>query len=141
MAQPASRDVPVISLSNAAGLRKKLAAFHHNNSKQIIMNAELVKLALEKVANPHLLINIISQRVRQLGYNNGVISRPMVTEVANQGLADVALREVIEEKLGWTIPEIVPLTRPTGKKRPARPTSLKSGSLGNRSAVASGERF
>lgn len=115
--------------------------FHHNNDHQIIMNAELVKQALEKVGNAHVLINIISQRVRQLGYNSGAISRPMVTETANLGLADIALREVIEDKLGWDVPEFVALTRPLSKKRHPRHVGLKSGSLGNRSAVASGERF
>ena len=98
------------------------------------MNAELIKQALEKVGDAHMLINIISQRVRQLGYNGGAISRPMVTETANLDLADIALREVIEEKLGWVVPEIVALTRPVSKKRHARHTGLKSGSLGNRSA-------
>ncbi len=98
------------------------------------MNAELIKLALEKVGNAHMLINIISQRVRQLGYNSGAISRPMVAETANLGLADIALREVIEEKIGWIVPEIVALTRPVSKKRHPRHNGLKSGSLGNRSA-------
>lgn len=117
----------------------KAAAFHHNSPNR--MNAEFVKLALEKVGNAHMLINIISQRVRQLGYNNGAISRPMVTETANLGLADIALREVIEDKLGWDIPEIVALTRPVSKKRHPRPVGLRSGSLGHRSAVAVEEKF
>lgn len=98
------------------------------------MNAELVKQALEKVGNAHMLINIVSQRVRQLGYNSGAISRPMVAGWENLGLADIALREVIEEKLGWVVPEIIALTRPVSKKRHPRPNGLKSGSLGNRSA-------
>lgn len=98
------------------------------------MNAELVKRALEKVGNPHVLINIISQRVRQLEYNNGAISRPMVAETANLGLADIALREVIEEKLGWDVPEIVALTRPVSKKRQSRQAGLKAGPSGNRSS-------
>lgn len=105
------------------------------------MNAELVKQALEKVGNAHVLINIISQRVRQLGYNSGAISRPMVTGWENLGLADIALREVIEDKLGWNIPEIVALTRPVSKKRQPRHVGLRSGSLGHRSAVAVEEKF
>lgn len=96
------------------------------------MNSELLKQALEKVGNAHLLINIISQRVRQLGYNGGAISRPMVTGTANLGLADIALREVIEEKLGWDIPEIIPLMRPVSKKRHGRHTSPRSLPGGNR---------
>lgn len=98
------------------------------------MNAELIKQALEKVGNAHVLINIISQRVRQLERHGGAISRPMVTGWENLGLADIALREVIEEKLGWDVPEVVALTRPVSKKRNPRHTALKTGSLGNRSA-------
>jgi DNA-directed RNA polymerase subunit K/omega len=30
------------------------------------MNVELTRKALEKVGNPHVLVNIISRRVRQL---------------------------------------------------------------------------
>jgi|SRR6478736_10021314 DNA-directed RNA polymerase subunit K/omega len=96
------------------------------------MNSELVKQALEKVGNAYVLINIISQRVRQLGYNSGAISRPLVVETANLGLADIALREVIEEKIGWEVPEFVALTRPVSKKRHPHHAGLKSGSLGNR---------
>ena len=81
------------------------------------MNAELVKKALEKVGNTNVLINVVSQRVRQLSYGSGGISRPMVAETANLGLADIELREIIEEKIGWDIPEIVELTRPVAKKR------------------------
>jgi hypothetical protein len=38
-------------------------------------------------------------------------------DVGNLGLADIALREIIEGKMGWEVPEIVVLTRPTGKNR------------------------
>ncbi len=81
------------------------------------MNAELVKKALDKVGNANVLINIVSQRVRQLSYGSGGLSRPLVAETARLGLADIALLEIIEEKIGWDIPEIVELTRPIAKKR------------------------
>ena len=97
------------------------------------MNSELSKLALEKVGNVHVLINIISQRVRQLGCAGGAISRPMVAETASLGLADIALREVIEEKLGWVVPEFVALTRPVSKKRHPRHGGPKVLPGGNRS--------
>ena len=44
----------------------------------------------------------------------------MVAEVANLGLADIALCEIIEEKMGWELPELPELTRPVGKKRKRR---------------------
>jgi DNA-directed RNA polymerase subunit omega len=81
------------------------------------MNADLVKQALEKVLNPNVLINLVSRRVRQLSFGGGGRSRPLVAGVANLGAADIALTEIIEGKMGWEIPEFVPLVRPTGKGR------------------------
>jgi DNA-directed RNA polymerase subunit omega len=81
------------------------------------MNALFVKQALEKVPNPQVLVNMISRRVRQLNSGGGGACRPMVADVANQGAADIALREIIEDKMGFDIPEIVELTRPTGRNR------------------------
>lgn len=82
------------------------------------MNSTLVSQALEKVPNAQVLINLISRRVRQL--NSYGASRPLVANVANLSAADIALREIIEDKMGFEMPEWVPLTRPTGRngKRP-----------------------
>ena len=76
------------------------------------MNPELLRSALEKVGNPNILVNLVSRRVRQL--NNG--GRPLVKDTGILGVADIALREIVEEKMGWEIPEIVPLKRPERKK-------------------------
>lgn len=81
------------------------------------MNANLVKQALETVVNPHVLINMVSQRVRQLNSGNGGMCRPLVEGHANDSVADTALREIIEEKMGFEMPEVLALTRPTGKNR------------------------
>jgi DNA-directed RNA polymerase subunit omega len=81
------------------------------------MNAELVKKALEKVGNPNTLVNLVSRRVRQLTYGGGGISRPLVLDTGNLGMADIALREIIEDKMGWEMPEIVKLVRPAPRKR------------------------
>jgi DNA-directed RNA polymerase subunit omega len=81
------------------------------------MNAELVKKALEIVLDPHILVTLISRRVRQLNSGGGSVSRPLILDVGNLGVADIALREIIEGKMGWEIPEIIALTRPTGKNR------------------------
>ena len=81
------------------------------------MNAELTKKALEKVGNPNVLVNLISRRVRQLTSGGGAASRPLVADVGNLGAADIALLEIIEEKMGFDMPEVVELTRPVGKKR------------------------
>ncbi len=87
------------------------------NEKQIIMNAELTKKALEKVGNANVLVNLISRRVRQLNSGGGAISRPLVADTGNMGAGDIALLEIVEEKMGWEMPELPQLTRPVGKKR------------------------
>ena len=81
------------------------------------MNADLVNKALEKVLNPNVLVNLISRRVRQLNSGGGRACQPLVADVANLGAADIALREIIEGKMGWEMPEIVALSRPTGRNR------------------------
>jgi DNA-directed RNA polymerase subunit omega len=81
------------------------------------LNAELTKLALEKVGNPNVLINLISRRVRQLNSGAGALSRPLLADVGNLGIADIALSEIIEGKMGFEIPEPAELTRPAAKKR------------------------
>ncbi len=83
------------------------------------MNAELSKKALEKVGNPNVLVNLISRRVRQLSSGGGALSRPLV-EPGQMGLGDIALTEIIEEKIGWELPDPVEVTRPIAKKRAKR---------------------
>jgi DNA-directed RNA polymerase subunit omega len=84
------------------------------------MNAELCKKAVEKVGNPNVLVNLVSRRVRQLNSGGGGLSRPLVDNVGSLGAADIALREILEDKIGWEMPEIVALTRPVAKKRKKR---------------------
>jgi DNA-directed RNA polymerase subunit omega len=81
------------------------------------LNAELTKKALEKVGNPNVLVNLVSRRVRQLNSGSGAISRPLVDASPTAGVADIALMEIIEDKIGFEMPELVELTRPTNKKR------------------------
>ena len=70
------------------------------------MNAELTKKALEKVGNPNVLVNLVSRRVRQLnGMAGSGHSRPLLTETAGLGAADIALIEIAEGKLGWEMLE------------------------------------
>jgi DNA-directed RNA polymerase subunit omega len=81
------------------------------------LNAELTKKALEKVGNPNVLVNLISRRVRQLTSGGGGQARPLIAEVGNMGAADIALTEIVEDKMSFEMPELVELTRPVGKKR------------------------
>ena len=77
------------------------------------MNSELVKQALAKVGNPNILVNIVSRRVRQL--TSG--SRPLVTDTAKLGWADIAMIELIEDKMGYELLEPVPVNEAPVKKR------------------------
>jgi DNA-directed RNA polymerase subunit omega len=81
------------------------------------MNAEFVKKALAKVGDPHVLINMVSRRVRQLNSGGGSLSRALISDVGQAGVADVALMEIIEDKMSWEMPELVELVRPVGRKR------------------------
>jgi DNA-directed RNA polymerase subunit omega len=81
------------------------------------MNSELCKKAAEKVGNPNVLVNLISRRVRQLNAGGGGLGRPLISDVGNLGAADIALREILEEKIGWEMPELTELVRPQPKKR------------------------
>jgi DNA-directed RNA polymerase subunit omega len=82
-----------------------------------VMNAELCKKAVEKVGNPNVLVNLISRRVRQLNAGGGGAGRPLISDPGNLGAADIALREILEDKIGWELPELTELVRPQPKKR------------------------
>ena len=96
-------------------LKRAAAILTRSFSEQ--MNAELCKKALEKVGNPNVLVNIISRRVRQLNAGGGGLGRPLLGVPASMGLADIALSEIIYDKIGWEMPELVAAVRPVAKKR------------------------
>ncbi len=81
------------------------------------MNAELCKRAVEKVGNPNVLVNVVSRRVRQLNAGGGGMGRPLVQVPSSMGLADIALTEILEDKLGWDLPVEGAAERPAPKKR------------------------
>lgn len=88
--------------------------------RSFLMNAELARKAADKVGNPNVLINLVSRRVRQLNSGGGGLSRPLVDAPATMGVADIALREIIEDKIGWDMPEMTELVRPQPRKRRKR---------------------
>ena len=63
------------------------------------MKANLVKAAAEVITNPKILVNMVSQRVRQLSLGH----RPMVEFIPGLGHADVALSEIAAGKLGFEL--------------------------------------
>ena len=80
------------------------------------MNPEYLKLVLEKVGNPNIVVNLVSRRVRQLSRDG---SRPLITNTAGLGWADIALLEIAQDKLGWemlAVPPEVEISRKTRRK-------------------------
>jgi DNA-directed RNA polymerase subunit omega len=61
------------------------------------MKPSLVKAAAEVIPNPTILVNMVSQRVRQLCIGH----RPMVEFVPGLGHADIALSEIAAGKLSF----------------------------------------
>ena len=55
--------------------------------------------------------------MRQLTAGAGALGRPLVADAQNLSAGDIALLEIIEEKMGYELPEPVELTRPTPKRR------------------------
>ena len=59
------------------------------------MKSDLLEKASEVVTDPLVLINLVSQRVKQL--NSG--RSPLVAVRPSMGIADIALTEIIEGKI------------------------------------------
>jgi DNA-directed RNA polymerase subunit omega len=82
------------------------------------MRSELVHRALSKVANPQILINVVSKRVRQLGLGY----RPMIAVSPRMTFMDVALHEIADGKLGY---EVIGGEAAEVAAKPARKTRAK----------------
>ncbi len=61
------------------------------------MNSKLLEAACLVIPNKQMLVNVVSRRVRQLSQGH----RPLVACAPGTGLADVALTEISENKLGY----------------------------------------
>lgn len=61
------------------------------------MNSNLVKAAAEVIPDPKIVVNMVSQRVRQLGLGH----RSMVEFIPGLGEADIALSEIAAGKLSF----------------------------------------
>lgn len=84
------------------------------------MNADYCKQALLKVGNPNVLVNLISRRVRQLNTGGSGSSRPLIHDTAGWSAADVAFKEIIDDRMGWEMPEELLGNEPVKKKRKKR---------------------
>jgi DNA-directed RNA polymerase subunit omega len=80
------------------------------------VNSDICKKALEKVGNPNVLVNLVSRRVRQLT-TGGPGSRPLIADTTGLGAGDIAMLEIIEEKLGWDMLEETAEETPVKKRK------------------------
>lgn len=63
------------------------------------MRDDYIKEALKTIADPNVLVNVISRRVKQLKRGN----RPLVESLEKLSPEDTALREVIEGKISFEL--------------------------------------
>jgi DNA-directed RNA polymerase subunit omega len=75
-----------------------------------------MKQALAKVHNPNVLVNLVSRRVRQLTSNGGG-ARPLIGDTQGMGAADIALTEIVEDKMGWAASDVVEVDPAEKKNR------------------------
>ena len=61
------------------------------------MRDDYIRQALAKVHDPNVLVNVVSRRVKQLKRGN----RPLVESLEKLSPEDVALREIIDEKISF----------------------------------------
>ena len=76
------------------------------------MNATLLKSATLAIPDEQVLVNVVRQRVRQLIRGH----RPLIGVPPGMGFADVALSEIIAEKLGY---EAAPGIKPDNSFTPS----------------------
>lgn len=61
------------------------------------MRDEYLLAAKKKITDPNVLINVVSRRVKQLKRG----SRPLVESLEKLAPEDIALREIIEDKISF----------------------------------------
>lgn len=66
------------------------------------MREEYLKQANKVVKDPNILINIVSRRVHQLQHEG---MEPLVDTLEKLTPEDIALREIIEGKLSFELPD------------------------------------
>jgi DNA-directed RNA polymerase subunit omega len=64
------------------------------------MRDDYLQAARKVISDPNVLINVISRRVKQLKRG----ARPLVVSLEKLALEDIALREVLEGKITYSLP-------------------------------------
>lgn len=75
----------------------RLAPWLESDRFHASMRDDYIKQALTKIQDPNVLINVVSRRVKQLKRGN----RPLVESLEKLSPEDIALREIIDEKISF----------------------------------------
>lgn len=80
------------------------------------MKNQYLEASLQQVPNRHILINMVSRRVRQLieGF------RPLTTTEGNISHMEIALKEIAEGKISFKLPDQKELAEERARKRKKR---------------------
>lgn len=84
------------------------------------MRTDYIESALKVIADPNILINVVSRRVKQLKRGN----RPLVVSLEKLSAEDTALREIAEGKITFELAsadEFAPLASPRFSLRTVAP--------------------
>jgi len=91
--------IPSVLSENKTSEPENVIAFEQDRPSSLYpgstMKSDLLEQASEIVTDPLVLINLVSQRVRQL--NSG--RSPLIETRPSMGVADIALQEIIEGKI------------------------------------------
>jgi len=77
------------------------------------MRDEYIREARKIIDDPYILVNVVSRRVKQLRRG----SRPLVESLEKLLPEDIALREIIEGKISYELPDAPPAPVWTGSVR------------------------
>ncbi len=87
--------VSLLPSRSAQGQIRRSSADRRDPAANYLMKAELVRAASQVIPNQGILVNMVSRRVRQLTQGH----RSLVEHAPGLRAADIALTEIIQEKL------------------------------------------
>ena len=76
-----------------------LNGLYINNRSFITVREDYLRQAQQLIQDPNILVNVVSRRVKQL--RNG--RKPLIESLETLSPEDIALREIIEHKITWTL--------------------------------------
>ena len=89
----------LVSRDEPATLYRFITVVHPN--AEVVLRQEYLEQARARIADPDILINLVSRRVKQLKYG----MRPLVESLEKLEPEDIALREIIEGKIDYELYE------------------------------------